>query len=314
MKQLLGSTILLTVLLCTVQYCPAQTLMGGLKVFIENAEKDDIIGATVRIMKGKSQVTGGVTDFTGFLYLSNIEAGRYQALIRHSYSGTDSLEIEIEENRISELRIQLKVPPRFKEKDSTSTKVSQGGLKLPGRGSRHVAPKKPLLKMPPRGPFNYPENNYATCWTPSFTKKPKKDSSGYDVVLTNTSGILHIQARDVAGKALFGTRVVIRSAEGDVDSTVTWAVVGADGYLRLKLLPGKYKVRVSHPSVGGLRVFPITIWANGTSNIRLQNVATANVYESVWITGNKQLAFVRPFQNTPIEQSSSFPEVAVLFR
>jgi len=80
---------------------------NGLKVFIENAEQDDIIGATVQVMDGDRQVTGGVTDFMGFLYLPNIDPGAYVVIIRHINVGTAKFQVTIKENQIYELREKI---------------------------------------------------------------------------------------------------------------------------------------------------------------------------------------------------------------
>lgn len=84
-------------------------LKGGLKVFIENAEKDDIIGATVQVMDGERPVAGGITDFMGFVYLPNIEAGTYTIVIRHVRIVETKFEIVIEENQDYELRETLEM-------------------------------------------------------------------------------------------------------------------------------------------------------------------------------------------------------------
>jgi len=86
-----------------------QASKGGLKVFIENAQEDDIIGATVQVMDGERQVTGGVTDFEGFLYIPNIEAGTYTVVIRHIISGEVKFQVTIKSNSIYELRETLPV-------------------------------------------------------------------------------------------------------------------------------------------------------------------------------------------------------------
>lgn len=80
---------------------------GGLKVFIENAEMDDIIAATVQVMDGERQVTGASTDFTGYVYLPNIEAGTYTVVIRHINVGVVKFEIAVKENEVHELRETL---------------------------------------------------------------------------------------------------------------------------------------------------------------------------------------------------------------
>lgn len=85
----------------------ANQAKGGLKVFITNAELDDIIGATVQVMDGERQVTGGVADFTGFLYLPNIEAGTYTVKIRHITVGEKSYEVNIKPWGITNLRKKL---------------------------------------------------------------------------------------------------------------------------------------------------------------------------------------------------------------
>lgn len=310
---------LLGVLLVIVlpQSLAAQSIDGGLKVFITNAEEDALFGLTVQVMDGKRQITGGVTDFAGFLFLPNIDEGSYKVFVRHISTGKDSFKVTIERNRIFELRTELEIefPLEQKQEDSISSKVSDGLFRMPQRRSYPEEKNREILEMPinHQGPFNYPKTGPSMIGSTSV-KWPKKDSSGYDIVLAHTPGVLRIRARDIAGEVLFGTRVAIEPLEEHTDSMTTWAVVGVDGELQIELLPGKYRVSVSHASVGGIRVFPITITANNLRNIRLEYLPAYSSQTSVFDTRNKGLAFVRPFQSTPIKQSAAFPEIDVFFK
>lgn len=87
----------------------SQASKGSLKVFIENAQEDDIIGATVQVMDGERQVTGGVTDFEGFLFIPNIEAGTYTVVIRNVNFGEAKFQVTIKSNSIYELKEKIPV-------------------------------------------------------------------------------------------------------------------------------------------------------------------------------------------------------------
>lgn len=86
----------------------AQSNKGGLKTFIQNAERDNIMGAAVVIKNSNSElIKSGATDFTGFLYLPNIEAGTYTISI--TYKGWLDIvrDIHISANSIWELRTEM---------------------------------------------------------------------------------------------------------------------------------------------------------------------------------------------------------------
>lgn len=100
-------SIFIMLLIPSLVFC--QSNKGGLKVFIENAEEDDLIGATVQVMDGERQLAGGVTNFSGFVYIPLIEAGTYVVLIRHINIGEAKFQVTIKSNSIYELREELNV-------------------------------------------------------------------------------------------------------------------------------------------------------------------------------------------------------------
>lgn len=92
-----------------VEGCKTKSPMkGGLKVFITNAERDDVIGAVVQVMDGERQVAGGIADFTGFLYIPNIEAGTYTIVISHVSVGKTQYLVRIPENEVFRLKVELR--------------------------------------------------------------------------------------------------------------------------------------------------------------------------------------------------------------
>lgn len=131
-------------LFLSVTIASAQASKGGLKVFIENAVTDEIIGATVQVMDGERQVTGGVTDFNGFVYLPNIEAGTYTVIIRHINIGEAKFQVTIKSNSIYELRQNIAVGTVIDEviikadnildEGGGDTKTTEDILRLPARG------------------------------------------------------------------------------------------------------------------------------------------------------------------------------------
>ena len=137
-----------TLLLSTV-IVSAQTNKGGLKVFIENAEKDDLFGTTVQVMEGDRLIIGGVVDFTGFLYLPNIEAGTYTVVLKNVKFGERKFEVTIESNAVFELRRTISLDegqvlttvvirePMVKT-TTTTTKTADDIAKLPSRGATAV--------------------------------------------------------------------------------------------------------------------------------------------------------------------------------
>lgn len=120
LRVVMESTTMMCLLPLTLEYpiverepipekgCKTKSPMkGGLKVAITNAERDDIIGAVVQVMDGERHVAGGVTDFTGLLYLPNIAAGTYEVMISHGSTGKKSFEVTITSNQNMELVVQL---------------------------------------------------------------------------------------------------------------------------------------------------------------------------------------------------------------
>lgn len=162
--------VLALALLPTIAW--AQTNKGGLKVFLQNADRDDIRGAVVKVMYGDKLIASRATDFVGFLYIPNIEAGWYKVTI--SYPGWRDYiaHIEILSNSISELRFDMQPAPleltvlvanarwlklrnvqiEVIDADSNSTygycaKNGVGWVQSPGQGPNTVIVRHPLCKM-----------------------------------------------------------------------------------------------------------------------------------------------------------------------
>lgn len=161
--------VLALALLPTIAW--AQTNKGGLKVFLQNADRDDIRGAVVKVMYGDRLIKGGATDFTGFLYLPNIDAGWYKVIV--SYPGWRDYiaHIEILSNSIRELRFDMQPAPleltvlvenarwlklrnvqiEVIDADSASAygycaKNGVGWVRSPGQGPNTVIVRHPLCK------------------------------------------------------------------------------------------------------------------------------------------------------------------------
>lgn len=121
LRVVMKSTTMMCLLPLTLEYpiverepipeegCKTKSPMkGGLKVFITNAERDDIIGAVVQVMDGEQQVAGGIADFTGFLYIPNIEAGTYTIVISHVSVGKTQYLVRIPESEVFQLKVELR--------------------------------------------------------------------------------------------------------------------------------------------------------------------------------------------------------------
>jgi len=261
--------------LCCVMICESTIAQnrGGIKVFIENAEEDDIIGATVQVMDGERQVTGGVTDFEGFLYLPNIDAGRYNVVIRHIMTIPDTLPIRVKENEIFELKIHLELG-------------DEGSQSLPILLSSDTEIAKTtddVLRLPVRGPAAY-HKGYCVCTPSGQASAPLKKTNAWEVdPKINLKSGLKVVAIDENGTAFFGAHVEALLLKTDVDSTVgnekgmlkhgfrESAVTNIDGIAHIKDLPsGTYKVSISHVSLGGVRSFDITIKPYETFELKLE--------------------------------------------
>lgn len=245
---------------------------GGLKVFIENAEEDDIIGATVQVLNDGKQVTGGVTDFTGFVYLPNIDEGVYDVVIRHIGSITDTLPVSIRKNKIHELRMQLQLIDWKSQDQMVHLDFNEDTFKT----------TDDILRLPARGPASC-YGSCCVCTPLGQAPAPRKKTSVWKVdPKINLKSGLKVLAIDENGRAFFGAHVEAQLLKQGVDSTVgrgngrlpniiIHAVTNIDGVAHIKDLPsGTYRVSVSHVSLGGVRSFDISIELHETYELELE--------------------------------------------
>lgn len=82
---------------------------GSLKVLIQNAYKDGIIGAQVAVYQGEKLVTRGFTDPLGLVCILNIGPGTYAIEVFSHGFIAERRAVEIHCNQISEIQLKLLV-------------------------------------------------------------------------------------------------------------------------------------------------------------------------------------------------------------
>ena len=90
----------------------SQVFQGSLKVVIENAEEDEIIGAQVAVYQGEKLITSGVTDPFGLVLISAIDPGTYTVEVISVGFNTKQHIVEIRSNIISTIGVRLEMAER----------------------------------------------------------------------------------------------------------------------------------------------------------------------------------------------------------
>lgn len=284
---------------------------GGLKVFIENAEEDDIIGATVQVLDDGKQVTGGVTDFTGFVYLPKIDEGAYDVVIRHIGTITDTLPVSIRKNIIHELRMHLQLIDWKSQDQMVHLDFNEDTFKT----------TDDILRLPHRSP----RGDYRCVCTPSaypMTPKMKSNPLGVEPMVVLKGG-LTVFAIDENGNAFFGAHVEAELTKPYVDTFTQnenethqemfgkHAVTNNEGIAQIKDLPsGNYKVSVSHVSLGGVRTFDITIEPHTTYELKLERALYTELppFSISAVKGYKE-PFFDPYGQDKAKRSSIYFEM-----
>lgn len=101
-------TLLTSLVLCLCsQVALCQVQQGALKVMIENADEDGIIGAQVAVYQGEKLMTGGATDPFGLAFIPSIVAGEYLVEVSSIGFGRERRVVQIHTNNITSISFRL---------------------------------------------------------------------------------------------------------------------------------------------------------------------------------------------------------------
>lgn len=103
-------TLLTTLtLLLSPFFSQGQSLKGSLKVVIENAEEDELLGAQVALYQGEKLINGAVTDPLGSAVVPDLEPGLYQMEIHSIGFVTEQRVVQVYAKITTSIVLSLKI-------------------------------------------------------------------------------------------------------------------------------------------------------------------------------------------------------------